>query len=106
MAYDIALTDKLSVFVDDMRRLNVRCLPPCVNRSGPAFTVEQDAEGLAVRYALGAPNGVGATAMGDLVAARERGGPVPSLADCARRDDPPQLNTRGPARRDGAEAVG
>src|SRR3546814_5209398 len=58
MAYDIALTDKLSVFVNDMRRLNVRCLPPCVNRSGPDFTVEQDAEGLAVRYALGALKGV------------------------------------------------
>src|SRR3546814_20148850 len=66
MAYDIALTDKLSVFVDDMRRLNVRCLPPCVNRSGPDFTVEQDAEGLAVRYALGALKGVGEKAMGDL----------------------------------------
>src|SRR3546814_10006158 len=71
MAYDIALTDKLSVFVDDMRRLNVRCLPPCVNRSGPDFTVEQDAEGLAVRYALGALKGVGEKAMGDLVARSE-----------------------------------
>src|SRR3546814_2022222 len=81
MAYDIALTDKLSVFVDDMRRLNVRCLPPCVNRSGPDFTVEQDAEGLAVRYALGALKGVGEKAMGDLVAARERGGPFTRSAE-------------------------
>src|SRR3546814_12362922 len=94
MAYDIALTDKLSVFVDDMRRLNVRCLPPCVNRSGPDFTVEQDAEGLAVRYALGALKGVGEKAMGDLVAARERGGPFTSLDDFAGRIDPRQLNKR------------
>src|SRR3546814_14995827 len=94
MAYDIALTDKLSVFVDDMRRLNVRCLPPCVNRSGPDFTVEQDAEGLAVRYALAAPTGVGETAMRDLVAARERGGPFTSHHDFAGRIETPQLNTR------------
>src|SRR3546814_349003 len=94
MAYDIALTDKLSVFVGDMRRLNVRCLPPCVNRSGPDFTVEQDAEGLAVRYALGALKGVGEKAMGDLVAARERGGPFTSLDDFAGRIDPRQLNKR------------
>src|SRR3546814_6333395 len=94
MADDIALTDKLSVFVGDMRRLSVRCLPPCGKRSGPEFTVEQDAEGLAVRYALGALKGVGEKAMGDLVAARERGGPFTSLDDFAGRIDPRQLNKR------------
>src|SRR3546814_16438383 len=94
MAYDIALTDKLSVFVDDMRRLNVRCLPPCVNRSGPDFTVEQDAEGLAVRYALGALRGVGEKAMGELVAARERGGTCPSLHDFDGGVEPRQRTNR------------
>src|SRR3546814_17908334 len=94
ISYDSSLTDKLSVFVDDMRRLNVRCLPPCVNRSGPDFTVEQDAEGLAVRYALGALKGVGEKATGDLVAARDRGGPFTSLHDFAGRIDPRQLNKR------------
>src|SRR3546814_16719545 len=77
-----------------MRRLNVRCLPPCVNRSGPDFTVEQDAEGLAVRYALGALKGVGEKAMGDLVAERERGGPFTSLDDFAGRLDTRRLNKR------------
>ena len=94
MAYDIAQTDKLSVFVDDMRRLGVRCLPPCVNRSEADFDVEQDEEGLAVRYALGALKGVGEKAMGDLVGARERGGPFKSFDDFAERIDPRQLNKR------------
>src|SRR3546814_15673537 len=96
MAYDIAETDKLSIFVDDMRRLQVRCLPPSVNHSGPDFTVEQDAEGIAVRYALGALKGVGEKAMGDLVDARERGGAFTSLDDFAERIDPRQLNKRQP----------
>src|SRR3546814_10727292 len=97
MAYDIALTDKLSVFVDDMRRLNVRCLPPCVNRSGPAFTLSQHAAGLAVLSALGSLKGVFEPAMAALVAALDRAGPFPSLYAFACRIDPdrkrPPLNS-------------
>ncbi len=31
MAFDISNTDRLAVFVDDMRRMGVACLPPCIN---------------------------------------------------------------------------
>jgi DNA polymerase-3 subunit alpha len=34
MAFDISNTDKLAIFVDDMRRLEVACLPPSINHSG------------------------------------------------------------------------
>ena len=37
MSFDIALTDKLSLFVEDMRRGEVECLPPCINASQAAF---------------------------------------------------------------------
>jgi DNA polymerase III subunit alpha len=40
MCYDMAQTDKLAIFVDDMRRLGVACLPPDVNHSEAEFTVE------------------------------------------------------------------
>uniref|UniRef100_UPI000AACFDA1 DNA polymerase III subunit alpha n=1 Tax=Sphingomonas mali TaxID=40682 RepID=UPI000AACFDA1 len=40
MCYDIHLTDKLAIFVDDMRRLDVAILPPDVNRSLAEFDVE------------------------------------------------------------------
>ncbi|MBS0315259.1 MAG: DNA polymerase III subunit alpha, partial [Proteobacteria bacterium] len=40
MCYDMAQTDKLCVFVDDMRRMDVAVLPPDVNVSGAEFTVE------------------------------------------------------------------
>ena len=41
MCFDIALTDKLAIFVDDMRRGGVECLPPSINASQAEFSVEE-----------------------------------------------------------------
>jgi DNA polymerase-3 subunit alpha len=90
MSFDMALTEKLSVFVEDMRRGGVECLPPDINSSHAFFTVENGA----VRYALGALKGVGEKAMEALVEERERGGPFASLEDFAARIDPRVLNRR------------
>ncbi len=90
MSFDMALTDKLSIFVEDMRRGGVDCLPPDLNLSHAHFTVETSA----VRYALGALKGVGEKAMEELVEERERGGPFSSLEDFAARIDPRLLNRR------------
>ena len=95
MAYDIHQTDKLAVFVDDMRRLAVPLLPPCINRSGADFTLEVAADGeLGVRYALGGLKGVGEGAMADIVAEREKNGAFRSLDDFVNRIDPRALNRR------------
>ncbi|MEO7602891.1 MAG: DNA polymerase III subunit alpha, partial [Sphingomicrobium sp.] len=90
MSFDCALTDKLALFVDDMRRFEVECLAPDINASVAHFTVEDGK----VRYALGALKGVGEKAMGALVAERERGGLFASLEDFAARVDPSLLNRR------------
>ncbi len=90
MSFDMALTDKLGVFVEDMRRGGIECLPPDINASHAFFTVEDGA----VRYALGALKGVGEKAMEALVAERDRGGPFASLEDFAARIDPRLLNRR------------
>ncbi len=76
MSFDMTLTDKLGVFVEDMRRGGVECLPPDINSSDAFFTVENGA----VRYALGALKGVGEKAMEAL--------------DFAARIDPRLLNRR------------
>ncbi|QHL89575.1 DNA polymerase III subunit alpha [Sphingomonas changnyeongensis] len=101
MCYDIAQTDKLCVFVDDMRRLGLTLLPPDINRSEAEFSVEpvvdedaKDSPGLAVRYALGALRNVGERAMAQLVEERARGGAFASLDDFANRVDPKLLNRR------------
>jgi DNA polymerase-3 subunit alpha len=90
MSFDVALTDKLSMFVEDMRRGGIECLPPEINSSQAHFAVEVGA----VRYALGALKGVGDKAMEALVEERARSGPFTSLPDFAARIDPRLLNRR------------
>src|SRR5205814_4394588 len=53
MSVDMAQTDRLAAFVEDMRRGGVDCLPPDINASYAHFTVEDGPEGNSVRYALG-----------------------------------------------------
>ncbi len=97
MAFDIHQTDKLCVFVDDMRRMGLTCLPPDINVSGADFTVETDPadpERYVVRYALGGLKGVGEKAMETLVEERVRSGPFRDLDDLAGRIEPRLLNRR------------
>ena len=93
MSFDSHQTDKLSIFIDDMRRLDVGIAPPSVNDSEADFSVGRGDEGLTVRYALGALKGVGEKAMEALVAERAKGDFV-SLDDFASRIDPKLLNRR------------
>jgi DNA polymerase-3 subunit alpha len=97
MCFDMHQTDKLAIFCDDMRRLEIQCLPPSVNASEAEFSVEakEDANrGVAVRYALGALKGVGEKAMEQLVEERNGKGAFKSLDDFADRIDPRLLNRR------------
>ena len=90
MSFDMAQTDKLALFAEDMRRAGLDLLPPDVNASRADFAVEDGK----VRYALGALKGVGEKAMEALVEEREARGPYLSLDDFAERIDPRQLNRR------------
>jgi DNA polymerase III subunit alpha len=95
MCFDMHQTDKLGIFMDDIRRLDVECLPPDINHSEAEFSVERDSEGrIAVRYALGGIKNVGERAMEALVAERKAGGAFASLDDFAHRVDPGQINRR------------
>jgi len=94
MCFDMAQTDKLSIFVEDMRRMEVPGLPPSINHSEAEFSVEEGPEGPSVRYALGALKGVGEKAMEELCAERVRGGLFKSIEEFADRIDPRMLNQR------------
>jgi len=94
MSFDTATTDKLALFVDDMRRCGIEALGPDVNRSQASFDVQEGPKGSSVRYALGALKGVGEKAMEALVAERDANGPFKSLDDFAERIDPRLLNRR------------
>ena len=94
MTYEAGNTDKLNAFRQELSRLEIRLLPPDINRSRADFTVEKSSDGLAVRYALAALKNVGEAAMKSVVAERERGGPFKDVVDFARRVDTRQVNRR------------
>ena len=89
MNCDLHLTDKLAVYKQEVDRLKIEMVPPCVNRSEATFSVS---EGKVV-YALGALKNVGVEAMRLIVEAREAG-PFSDLFDFARRVDLRRLGKR------------
>ena len=89
MNCDIHLTDKLAVYKRETDKLGIKTVAPCVNASLATFSVR---EGQVV-YALGALKGVGADAMGLIVAARGEK-PFATLFDLARRVDLKRVGKR------------
>lgn len=90
MTLDHGNTDKLSIFKQELDRMQIKLLPPSINKSGAMFRVE-DAQ---VRYALAALKGVGEGAMCALVEEREANGVYKSLDDFALRLDPKVMNKK------------
>ena len=94
MCFELGQTEKLAVFVEDMKRLAVPCLPPDINASQAEFSVEAVDDGFAVRYALAGLKGVGEKAMEQIVEEREANGPYASLDDLFRRIPAGSMNRR------------
>ncbi|GKY89293.1 DNA polymerase III subunit alpha [Sinisalibacter aestuarii] len=90
MNCDIHLTDKLGIYAEEVRRaLGIEIVPPCVNRSGAAFTVG----GGKIHYALGALKNVGVEAM-KLITEARGDAPFVTLFDLARRVDLKRVGKR------------
>ena len=89
MNCDIHLTDKLGVYIEEVKRLGIELVAPCVNRSGAKFTVKDGQ----IHYALGALKNVGVEAMKMIVEGR-REKPYRDLFDFARRVDLKRVGKR------------
>ncbi|WP_062780398.1 DNA polymerase III subunit alpha, partial [Novosphingobium subterraneum] len=94
MCFDMHQSEKLSVFVDDMRRNGVALAGPDINHSEAEFTVERTQDGFAVRYALAGLRNVGEKAMEQIVEEREANGPFASLDDLFKRIPAGSMNRR------------
>ncbi|MBU6443855.1 MAG: DNA polymerase III subunit alpha [Alphaproteobacteria bacterium] len=92
MTLDIGNTDRLNIFRQEAQRLDIKVLPPDINRSEAPFSC--DSESRTIFYALAAVKGVGRQAMDHVIEVRQDGGPFKSLADFARRIDPRLVNKR------------
>ena len=94
MCFDMHQSDKLAIFVDDMRRGGVALAGPDINHSEAEFSVEPTEEGYQVRYALAGIRNVGEKAMEVIVAEREANGPFTSLEDLFSRAPQGTMNRR------------
>jgi DNA polymerase-3 subunit alpha len=94
MCFDMHQSDKLAVFVDDMRRNGIALAPPDINHSHAEYTVEQTDEGHAVRYGLAGIRNVGEKAMDAVAAEREANGRFVSLEDLFARVPAGSMNRR------------
>ena len=94
MCFDQHQSEKLAVYVDDLRRNGVILAVPDINRSEAEFTVERTDDGYAVRYALAGIRNVGEKAMEGVVAEREAHGWFDSLEEVFRRCPQGAMNRR------------
>jgi DNA polymerase III subunit alpha len=89
MNCDLHLTDKLGVYIDEVKRLEIPLIPPCVNRSQATFSVHDGQ----IAYALGGLKNVGVEAMKLIVEGRGVK-PFRDLFDFARRVDIKRIGKR------------
>jgi len=84
MTAEAADAKKIASAIAECKRINVEVLGPDVSKSDQGFTVENGA----VRFGLLAIKGVGEGPIGEILRARQEGGPFKSLADFCTRVDP------------------
>jgi len=89
MNCDIHLTDKLAVYIEEVKRLEIDLIIPCVNRSEAIFSVKEGK----IHYALGGLKNVGVEAMRLITQGREDK-PFRDLIDFARRVDLKRIGKR------------
>ncbi|MDM7999645.1 MAG: DNA polymerase III subunit alpha [Dehalococcoidia bacterium] len=85
--------DKIASAVADCQRMDIKVLPPDVNRSDISFSIE-DSEEPAIRFGLADIKNVGAGAVAPIVEARKKGGPFKSIEDFCRRADLRGMNKK------------
>ncbi len=90
LSADMQHTDKVVTLIDEIRRMEVRFLPPSINRGDYRFSV---VDGQVV-YGLGAIKGVGQGPVEAIVEARHANGEFADLNDFCRRVDSKKANKR------------
>lgn len=83
-------TDKVTVYIEQCRRMGIPILPPDINASEISFTVD----GPAIRFGLAAVRNVGENALKGVIAERTEHGPFTSLVDFCSRIDAQKFSKR------------
>ena len=91
MSSELQNTDKIVIFIEECRAMQLDYRLPDVNEGEYMFTV--NGEG-AIVYGLGAIKGLGEGPVENMIAARNEGGPFTDLFDFCARTDPRKVNKR------------
>jgi DNA polymerase III subunit alpha len=91
MSSELQNTDKIVVFVEECKAMELVLKLPDVNEGQYMFTVN---EGDEIIYGLGAIKGLGEGPIENMLAARNDGGPFSDLFDFCARTDPRKVNRR------------
>ncbi len=84
LSADLDHTDKIVIFIEEVKAMNLPLRRPNINESDYQFTVSQEGE---IIYGLGALKGYGKAASLQLVEEREKNGPYKDLFDFCKRID-------------------
>jgi len=82
---NLASMDKISFFMDECKRMDLKVLGPDLNESKLKFAVNRKEEKSIIRFGLGAVKGVGEAAVESMVIEREKNGPFNSIYDFVKR---------------------
>lgn len=82
LSRNISDIKKITIFMDECKRMGIKVLGPDVNESEHKFTVNKNGD---IRFGLGAIKGVGEAAVQSLIEERERNGAYASIFDLVER---------------------
>lgn len=74
--------DKIPMYIDECKDLNIQILKPDINKSRTKFTIDEDGK---IRFGLGSIKNVGIQAVNDIVEEREKHGTFKSFTDFCER---------------------
>ena len=88
MSTELTSTGKLREFVEELKRLKVNVVRPCINKCYAEFVAEKNT----IFYGLGAIKAVGFEAISNIVKERKKNGVFKSISDFIKRVDPKDVN--------------
>ncbi|MRS05570.1 DNA polymerase III subunit alpha, partial [bacterium] len=91
LSRNISDIKKITIFMDETRRMGMEVLGPDVNESHVKFTVNKDGN---IRFGLGAIKGVGESAVLQLIEEREKNGLYSNIYDLVERVNLNSLNKK------------
>lgn len=87
-------TDRITIEIEECRKMNIAVLPPDINESYGRFAAIGEGEKAFIRYGLNAVKNVGKTIAKKIVEERKRGGKYKDLADFIERIQHKDLNKK------------